>query len=189
VLEGIHTAQQVGFTDIRINAVSIAGISETEVVPLARFARQHQLELRFIEFMPLDAERKWGHEHVLAGHQVKQLIVSQVGTLSPAQRDDPHQPAVDYVYDDGGGRVGFINSVTEPFCESCNRLRITAEGKLRNCLFSTVEWDIRELIRVGASNEEIAQQIRECVVAKKAGHGIDSADFQRPERAMYQIGG
>ncbi len=103
--------------------------------------------------------------------------------------DDPSQPATDFGFADGGGRIGFINPVTQPFCGDCNRLRLTAEGKVRNCLFSTVEWDARALLRGGGSDDELADLVRDCVDAKKPGHGIDTADFVRPERAMYQIGG
>jgi cyclic pyranopterin phosphate synthase len=102
---------------------------------------------------------------------------------------DPSQPAVDYAFADSGGRVGFINPVTEPFCDDCSRLRITAEGQVRNCLFSTVEWDARELLRHGATDEQLADLVRQCVGAKKTGHGIDSPEFIRPPRAMYELGG
>jgi cyclic pyranopterin phosphate synthase len=189
VLEGITAAIAAGFQNIRLNAVSIKGITESEIVPLALFARQHQLTLRFIEFMPLDAEKNWDSDQVLAGEQVRRIIGQQVSELEPSERTDPRQPAVDYQYADGGGRVGFINSVTEPFCENCNRMRISAEGKFRNCLFSAEEWDVRSLLRSGGSDAEIEKVIRECVMAKKAGHGTDSYQFHRPTRTMHQIGG
>jgi len=189
VLAGIHAAKRVGFPRIRLNAVAIKGITEPEVVPLTEFAREHGMEMRFIEFMPLDAENHWQHNQVLTGEEIRALIEDAIAPLEPAERPDPSQPATDFRFVDGGGTVGFINPVTQPFCEDCNRLRVTAEGKLRNCLFSTVEWDARELMRNGASDDEIADLIRACVLAKKPGHGIDSADFVKPERAMYQIGG
>src|SRR5262249_16148963 len=103
--------------------------------------------------------------------------------------EDPSQPATDFRYADGGGRVGFINPVTQPFCGACNRLRLTAEGDVRNCLFSIAEWDARALLRGEGTDADLAQLIQDCVAAKKPGHGIDTAAFQRPERAMYQIGG
>jgi GTP 3',8-cyclase len=189
VLAGIHAAKRVGFDRIRLNAVAIKGITEPEIVPLARFARENQMEMRFIEFMPLDAEQHWQHDHVLSGDDIRRLIEEAIGPLEPATRSDPSQPATDYRFTDGGGTVGFINPVTQPFCEDCNRLRLTAEGQVRNCLFSTVEWDARALLRGGGSDKELADLIRNCVRAKKPGHGIDSSDFVRPERAMYQIGG
>ncbi len=189
VLDGISAAQNVGFRKIRLNAVSIRGITEEEIVPLAQFARTNHLELRFIEYMPLDAEHHWQHDQVLSGAEVRELIQQEVGALAPLPVEDPSQPATDFRYLDDGGRIGFINPVTEPFCGNCNRLRLTAEGQVRNCLFSTIEWDARALLRGGGSDEDIAALVKSCVGAKKAGHGIDTPDFIRPQRAMYQIGG
>lgn len=189
VLAGIAAAQRVGFEKIRLNAVAIRGLTEAEVVPLARFARERNLELRFIEYMPLDADGAWQTEQVLTGEEIRQLIAAEVGQLVPADRPDPSQPATDYNYTDGGGLVGFINPVSQPFCGDCNRLRLTADGKVRNCLFSLVEWDAREVMRSGGSDEQLESVIRDCVAAKKPGHGIDDDGFVRPERAMYQIGG
>ncbi len=189
VLAGIMAAKDAGFESIRLNAVSIKGLTESEIGPLAQFARQHELDLRFIEFMPLDADGAWERNQVLSGADVVKIIEAEVGALELAARSDLRQPAVDFQYVDGGGKVGFINSVSEPFCQSCNRMRMTAEGKFRNCLFSTVEWDLRELLRSGADDRQIAERIRECVAAKKAGHGMDSNEFQRPQKSMYQIGG
>jgi cyclic pyranopterin phosphate synthase len=188
VLAGIHAAKRAGFEKIRLNAVAIKGITEPEIVPLAKFAREQQMEMRFIEFMPLDADNHWDHSQVLTGAEIREEIEAAIGPLSPAERPDPSQPATDFAYTDGGGTIGFINPVTQPFCEDCNRLRITAEGKVRNCLFSTVEWDARAILR-GGSDEELAELVRECIWAKKPGHGIDTEQFVRPERAMYQIGG
>lgn len=189
VLDGIFSAQRAGFDRIRLNTVSIRGITENEIVSLARFAREHALELRFIEYMPLDADQQWDHEQVLGGDEVRQMIDREVGALEPLPVVDPSQPATDFRYVDGGGRVGFINPVTQPFCGDCNRLRLTAEGQVRNCLFSTVEWDARAILRGGGSDEDLAVLVQSCVAAKKAGHGIDTPEFMRPERAMYQIGG
>ena len=189
VLAGIHAAKRVGFKRIRLNAVAIKGLTEPEVAPLAQFARDHDMEMRFIEFMPLDAEQHWQHDQVLSGDEIRRLIEEAIGPLEPAERPDPCQPATDFNFADGRGSVGFINPVTQPFCEDCNRLRLTAEGQIRNCLFSTIEWDARAVLRGAGSDADLAQLIRDCVWAKKPGHGIDSADFVRPERAMYQIGG
>ncbi len=189
VLRGIAAAQAAGFTKIRLNAVAIRGLTESEIIPLARFAREQGLELRFIEFMPLDAEQQWASDQVLSGAQIRAMLEREFGPLRPAWRSDSSQPAVDYEYADGGGKLGFINPVSQPFCHDCNRLRVTADGKLRNCLFSTVEWDARQLLRTNARDEEIAELLHACVGAKKAGHGIDTPQFLRPERAMYQIGG
>ena len=189
VLNGIFAAQRAGFEKIRLNAVAIRGITEAEVLPLGRFARQHCLEMRFIEFMPLDAENNWRTEQVLSGDEIRGILEAEFGPLIPLERDDPSQTAVDFEFADGAGRIGFINPVTQPFCHNCNRLRITAEGKIRNCLFSTEESDVRALLRDGGSNEEIVEVVRAVVNAKKPGHGIDTDDFIKPERAMYQIGG
>jgi cyclic pyranopterin phosphate synthase len=189
VLDGIFAGKRAGVEKIRLNAVAIRGITEAEVVPLGRFARQHGMEMRFIEFMPLDAENNWQTERVLSGKEIRELLEAEFGPLIPLARDDPSQTAVDYQFADRIGRIGFINPVTQPFCGNCNRLRITAEGKIRNCLFSTEEWDVRELLRGGGTDDEIAEAVRQAVHAKKPGHGIDTDDFIKPERAMYQIGG
>lgn len=188
VLEGIATAQRVGFDKIKLNAVAIKGLTEPDVAPLGRFARERGLELRFIEYMPLDADGGWDNEQVLSGDEIMRMLAEEFGPLEPLH-GDPSQPATDYRFADGGGTVGFINPVTHPFCGDCNRLRLTAEGQVRNCLFSTVEWDARALLRGGGNDDELAELVRACVAAKKAGHGINSDDFIKPERAMFQIGG
>lgn len=189
VLDGIFAARQVGFDKIKLNAVAIKGITEAEILPLARFARTNDFELRFIEFMPLDAEQRWETGQVLNGESIRETLEAEFGELLPAPRLDPSQPAMDYQFGDGKGRIGFINPVSQPFCSACNRLRITAEGQLRNCLFSTEEWDARRLMRGGGSDEDLAKLLQDCVAQKRAGHGIDSPEFEQPERAMYQIGG
>jgi cyclic pyranopterin phosphate synthase len=189
VLAGIEAARAAGFTGIRLNAVAIRGITEEEVVPLVEFACQRGMQMRFIEFMPLDADNQWEQQRVLSGEEIRRRIEDALGPLVPMERPDPSQPASEYVLADGSGSVGFINPVSEPFCQSCNRLRLTAEGQVRNCLFSTVEWDARALLRGGGSDEELAQLVRDCVWAKKPGHGIDTFEFVKPARAMYQIGG
>jgi cyclic pyranopterin phosphate synthase len=189
VLEGIFTAQRVGFKKIKLNAVAIRGLTEEEVVPLGEFGRRHRLEVRFIEFMPLDADDAWQNDQVLSGAEIRRIMEAGIGPLVPLPVDDPSQPATDYEFADGIGRIGFINPVTQPFCQRCNRLRITAEGKIRNCLFSIEEWDACGLMRSGGSDAELADLVRASIGAKHASHGINSAEFVRPERAMYQIGG
>ncbi len=189
VLEGISAAQQVGIEKIRLNAIAIRGLTEDEILPLARFAMERSLELRFIEFMPLDADDNWGSQAGLTGHEIRETLENEFGTLIEADRPDKSQPAVDFHFVSGHGRVGFINPVSEPFCSSCNRLRLTAEGQVRNCLFSTEEWDVRRLLRDGSSDLAIEQLVRDCVANKKPAHGIDTPDFEKPKRAMYQIGG
>jgi len=189
VLEGIFAAKQAGFKKIRLNAIAIRGLTEHEIIPLAQFARKHDFELRFIEFMPLDADHAWKKEEVLSGESMRQILEKAIAPLEPVQRNDPSQPAVDYQFADGKGKIGFINPVSEPFCSNCNRLRLTAEGQIQNCLFSTVDWDARALLRGNATDEELGQLIRDCVSAKQPAHGIGEVDFQQPSRAMYQIGG
>ena len=188
VLAGLEAAKRAGFAEIRINAVSIRGLTEAEIVPLARFCRREGFHLRFIEFMPLDAEEAWEPTQVRSGAEVRGMLEREIGPLVADRPADPGQPALDYRFADGG-RVGFINPVTRPFCDRCDRLRLTADGQLRNCLFSTVEWDARGLLRSGAGDEPLAAAIRDCVAAKRAAHGIDTPSFVRPARAMYQIGG
>jgi GTP 3',8-cyclase len=189
VLAGIAAAQDVGFESIRLNAIAIRGLTENEIIPLARFARDHGLELRFIEYMPLDAEHHWQAADVLDGNTIRRILESEFGSLLPVEPPHPSQPAVDFEFADGRGRIGLIHPVSQPFCQSCDRLRLTAEGQVRNCLFSTVEWDARMLLRGNGTDDEIAQLVRDCVWAKAPAHGIGSDEFVRPERAMYQIGG
>lgn len=189
VMAGIKRAQEVGFKNIRVNALAIKDVNEHQIVPLARFARENKLELRFIEFMPLDAEKNWDVDKVLSGDEVRSRLEVAFGPISPILRKDNSQPSMDFAYDDGQGRVGFVNSVTEPFCGTCNRLRITADGKLRNCLFSTDEWDVRDLLRGDASDSQVADFALDCIQNKKRGHMINQKEFVQPDRAMYQIGG
>lgn len=189
VLAGIDAAQRAGFADIRLNAVAIRGLTEAEIVPLAEFARTRGLDLRFIEFMPLDADREWTSGGVLTGAEIRRMLEEQFGPLRPKARDDASKPAVDFAFADGRGSVGFISPVSESFCGDCNRLRLTAEGQVRNCLFSMEEWDARALLRGGASDAEIRSLVRSSVAAKMEAHGIGESSFQRPVRAMYQIGG
>jgi len=192
VLAGLAAAKRAGFRTIRINAVSIRGLTEAEILPLAAFCRREGFHLRFIEFMPLDADGAWAREQVLSGAEVRAILERSLGPLRRVDRPpsiDAGQPAVDYAWADGGGRVGFIDPVTQPFCGRCDRLRLTADGQLRNCLFSTVEWDARRVLREGGDDQALAALFRDCVAAKRAAHGIDTPAFDRPARAMYQIGG
>jgi cyclic pyranopterin phosphate synthase len=189
VIEGILAAKDAGFDPVKLNAVAIRGVTEDDVVPLAAFARQHALELRFIEYMPLDAGHLWEREKVLFAAEILDLLTLGIGPLAPAASQDPRAPALDYDYVDGGGRVGFIASVSRPFCMSCNRLRLTSDGKLRNCLFALEETDVRVLLRGGASERTIALAIRDCVASKWEGHEINTARFIQPERLMHSIGG
>ncbi len=189
VLAGIAAAQVAGFQRIRLNAVAIHGLTEDEIIPLAHFARDRGLELRFIEYMPLDAEKQWQSSDVLDGAAIRRTLEAEFGTLVPVGRSHPSQPASDFQYADDRGRVGLISPVSQPFCSACDRLRLTAEGQVRNCLFSTAEWDARALLRSDATDDEIANLVRDCIQKKAPAHGINTINFVRPERAMYQIGG
>jgi GTP 3',8-cyclase len=189
VLAGIAAAQRVGFDQIRLNAIAIQGLTEDEIIPLARFARDRGLELRFIEYMPLDAEQHWQSTDVLDGDKIRAILEAEFGPLCPVGRLHPGQPATDFEYSDGRGRIGLIQPVSQPFCSACDRLRLTAEGQVRNCLFSTAEWDARAILRGQGTDDELATLVRDCVAAKAPAHGINTIDFVRPERAMYQIGG
>lgn len=189
VLEGIEAAKAVGFDPIKVNAVSIRGMTEDEIVPFGRFARESGVEVRFIEFMPLDADNAWEREKVLFAHEIIERLAAEIGPLEPLPEQDPTAPATDFRFSDGIGRVGFIASVSQPFCMSCNRFRLTADGKLRNCLFSLDETDIKSLLRGEATENEIRAAVVASIAAKKEGHEINTARFVQPDRPMYSIGG
>ena len=191
VFEGIEAAKQAGFERIKINAVPLPLVDDDAIVDLAKFCLEQRLELRFIEFMPLDGGQAWQAQDVRNGEDLRRLINDQVGRIEPVVTTDASQPAADFQYVDQQAkqlRIGFIDSVTQPFCSTCNRMRITAEGKFRNCLFSDAEWDLKDALRHG-NDEEIESIVREAIAAKKQGHGSDDFSFVRPVRAMYQIGG
>lgn len=189
VIEGILAAKSAGFSPVKLNAVAIKGTTEDDVVPLGLFAREHGLELRFIEYMPLDAGDRWERGKVLFAAEILDLLTRGIGPLVSSPDQDPRAPALDYDYVDGIGRVGMIASVSRPFCRSCNRMRLTAEGKLRNCLFAHEETDVRVLLRGGGSDVEIARALLDSVAAKQEGHEINTARFIKPERLMRSIGG
>jgi GTP 3',8-cyclase len=189
VIEGILAAKEAGFDPVKVNAIAIRGVTEHDVVPLANFSRTHGLELRFIEYMPLDGGHLWEREKVLFAADIIDLLTQGVGPLIPVADQDPRAPALDYDFEDGGGRIGFIASVSRPFCLSCNRIRLTSDGKLRNCLFALEETDIRGLLRGGASDATIASAIRDSVASKWEGHEINTSRFIQPDRMMHAIGG
>jgi cyclic pyranopterin phosphate synthase len=187
VLVGLSVAKGVGFHPIKVNAVAIRGFAEHDVVPLARYCRENGFEMRFIEYMPIGAD-SWEREKVFFGHEILELITREVGELKPID-SDPSAPAADFAYNDGN-RIGIIASVSRPFCNRCNRLRLTADGKLRNCLFALDEVDVKSLLRSDSSNDAaIGAAIRENIWAKWEGHEINSAKFVKPERTMHAIGG
>ncbi len=187
VLAGIAAAKRAGFDPVKINAVSIRGVTEAEVVPLARFARSEGLEMRFIEYMPIGADH-WERDKVYFAHEILEQLDREVCPLVPVQDYDRRAPAMEFRYIDGGGRVGIIASISRPFCMSCNRVRLTAEGKLRNCLFALDEVDLKPLLRSGTA-EEIGRLVRTNVASKWEGHEINTARFVKPLRTMHAIGG
>jgi GTP 3',8-cyclase len=189
VREGIQAAQRVGFHPVKVNAVSVRGLTEEEIVPFGHFARETGVEMRFIEYMPLDADCAWQREKVLFAHEIIEVLEREIMPLAPCRQHDRSAPATEFVFQDGVGRIGFIASVSQPFCMNCNRFRLTADGKLRNCLFSLEETDIRGIVRGGGTDEEIAQAVRSSIAGKKEGHEINTARFIQPLRPMYSIGG
>jgi cyclic pyranopterin phosphate synthase len=188
VLEGLRASVRYGLTPIKINTVVIRGKNEDEVVEFARLARETGYDVRFIEYMPLDAQDEWSPEGVVPGAE----IIARIAEAFPLQpdTDEEPEPVTPFRFADGApGRVGVIPSVTQPFCDTCNRLRLTADGQLRACLFSLEETDLRGPLRAGASDDELAALARECVSRKWAGHRIGRKDFVRPARSMSMIGG
>ena len=188
VLAGIEAAKALGFERIKINCVVMRGINEDEVVEFARLSREGGVEVRFIEFMPLDGDSIWNRDKVVPLKEILERVHAELPIESVAT-GDPHDPARMFRFLDGQGAIGIIASVTQPFCGSCDRIRITADGKFRTCLFATSETDLKTPLRAGASDEEMATIIASAVAAKAAGHLINTPDFQKPARFMYAIGG
>jgi cyclic pyranopterin phosphate synthase len=186
VLRGIDAAVAEGFDPVKVNVVLVRGHNDDELLDFAAFGRDKGVTIRFIEFMPLDADGVWGKDQVVGHDEV-------VATLDAAFGLEPltwgSEPAHRFRYRDGRGEVGIIPSVTEPFCTRCDRVRLTAEGNLRNCLFAIDEFDLRGVVRSGGSDQELADVIRRCVGAKWAGHQIGQVTFIRPRKSMSQIGG
>jgi cyclic pyranopterin phosphate synthase len=191
VLAGIDAALDAGLAPVKVNCVVIRGVNDDEVVDLAAFGRERGVGVRFIEFMPLDAPGEWTMDQVVPGSEILERIDAVFPLAEPdSARHGPHvEPAARVHYRDGRGDVGVIASVTEPFCESCDRVRITAEGKFRTCLFALEETDLRAFMRGGRSDQELAAAIEQAVGSKWAGHRIGQVTFVRPPRSMSQIGG
>jgi cyclic pyranopterin phosphate synthase len=188
VLDGIAESRKVGFESIKINAVAVKNFSEDEILKLVEMGREQDLEIRFIEFMPLDADQTWERDKVLFGHEILDII-NQKYELVPIKDSLEIGPASEYSFSDSKGKIGIITAVSNPFCDYCNRIRMTADGKLRTCLFSTNEHNLKELIRAGATDSDIEQRIRAALVTKEPGHKINLDSFERPVRAMHAIGG
>jgi cyclic pyranopterin phosphate synthase len=188
VLEGLEAAERYEeLRPIKVNAVALRGFTEEEVVAFAELARRKPYEVRFIEFMPLDGDRNWDHSQVLPNAEVRDLIHA-VHPLEPIGRA-PSGTARRYRFADGAGEIGFISPVTEPFCGDCNRIRLTADGRLRTCLFSVTETDLRGPLRDGASDAELERIVRDAVWRKELKHRVNEAGFVQPARSMSAIGG
>ncbi|WP_069801233.1 GTP 3',8-cyclase MoaA [Thermogemmatispora onikobensis] len=189
VLEGLEELEKYPtIRPIKINAVAMRGFTEEEVLDFVRLARRKGYVVRWIEFMPLDADQIWRKEDILTGAEIQAIIEAEYGPLVPIQ-GDPSETARRYTFSDGVGEVGFINPVSEPFCSTCDRIRLTADGQLRTCLFATEETDLRTPLRSGASDEELMAIIRRAVWHKELKHYIGDKRFRRASRTMSMIGG
>jgi cyclic pyranopterin phosphate synthase len=189
VLEGIEACRRLGFGPIKINAVAVKNLVEPDVVPLARFGRERDIEIRFIEFMPLDSQGLWDRSKVLLADDIIETLSREIAPLIEIPDRDPRAPAAEYRFADGVGRIGIVASVSRPFCLNCNRIRLTSDGKLRYCLFAIEETDVKGLLRGGGSDEQIAAALRGNVLQKWLGHEINSQRFVPPPRPMHAIGG
>ncbi|MBM3811653.1 MAG: GTP 3',8-cyclase MoaA [Acidimicrobiia bacterium] len=189
VIAGIEACLNLGYEPVKINAVAVKGLVEPDIVPLARYGRERGVEIRYIEFMPLDAQNLWDRGRVLLQADMVRMLEDGIGPLEEIPDADPRAPASEYRFTDGVGRVGFISSVSRPFCLNCNRIRLTADGKLRYCLFALEETDVKTALRDGSGDEAVEELIRSSVEAKWLGHEINSAKFVAPPRPMYSIGG
>jgi cyclic pyranopterin phosphate synthase len=188
VIRGLETLErfpQLGA--VKVNCVAMRGFTEDEVIPFAELARRKPYQVRFIEFMPLDADHAWSADRVLTGREIRTMI-DRVYPLEPLERE-AHATAKVWRFRDGSGEIGFVNPVSEPFCADCNRIRLTAEGKLRTCLFSLHETDLREPLRSGADDEDLVETVRDAVWRKELKHHVSEPGFRQPPRTMSQIGG
>ncbi len=184
----MDAAEAAGLSPVRVNVVLVAGVNDDEVLDFAAFARRTGRTVRFIEFMPLDAGASWTRDQLVPGDVVLRTISERWPLEADTLEGDP-APAERYRFTDGAGEIGVISSVTRPFCGSCNRLRLTADGAVRNCLFSNDESSVRTVLRGGGSDEDVAGVIRSCLERKLPGHGINDPVFVRPRRSMSMIGG
>jgi cyclic pyranopterin phosphate synthase len=188
VLRGLRAvSEQRSIRQVKVNALGIRGFTEEEILPFCELARSTGLQVRFIEFMPLDADRAWSADQVLTGEEIRRVIEAEYELIEAPR--EPSATARVYRFADGRGEIGFINSVSEPFCADCNRIRLTSDGKLRTCLFSLTETDVRGPMRAGASDAELEGLIRAAVRRKELKHRISDPGFVQPDRTMSAIGG
>ena len=188
-LSAIDTAQALGFQPVKVNAVIIGGLNDHEIEPLAQFARDRGLVMRFIEFMPLDSKRAWQRDLVVSGRTLLERLADRFDLVPIEASSNPSETARRWRFADGPGEIGIIAPVTQPFCGHCNRLRLMADGQVRTCLFSLVEHDIRPLLREGLPDAALADRLVGIVRGKEAGHRIGQPDFIQPQRTMSCIGG
>ncbi|MEQ1699884.1 MAG: GTP 3',8-cyclase MoaA [Ilumatobacteraceae bacterium] len=187
VLDGIEAAKEAGFEPVKINAVVERGMNDDEIVDLAAYARDHDVEMRFIEFMPLDASGHWLNDKVVGQDEIVAALAAAFPLEPVPARGSA--PADRWRYLDGKGTVGVIPTVTKPFCGDCDRVRLTADGQFRTCLFETREFDLLKMMRAGATDDQVAEEIQRAVGTKWAGHQIGQVTFVKPRRTMSQIGG
>jgi cyclic pyranopterin phosphate synthase len=190
VLAGLAAAARVGLTPVKVNAVLMRGVNEHEAVPLLRYCLDHGYQLRFIEQMPLDAQHGWSRDNMVTADEILAQLTAAFDLTPDAPEERGSAPAETFLVGGAGGpKVGVIGSVTRPFCGACDRVRLTADGQVRNCLFAREESDLRAALRSGASDDEIADRWRKAVWVKRPGHGIDEPAFLQPTRPMSAIGG
>jgi cyclic pyranopterin phosphate synthase len=189
VLLGLAAAAEVGLTPVKINAVLMRGINDDEAVPLLRWSLDNGYLLRFIEQMPLDAQHGWKRANMVTADEIMGRLAETFSLTAVDEGERGSAPAEEWLVDGGPGRVGVIGSVSRPFCGACDRVRLTADGQIRNCLFAREETDLRAALRSGCADEHIAEMLKSTLLAKRAGHGIDDADFLQPARPMSAIGG
>lgn len=188
-LNAISAARAAGLTPIKVNAVITRGVNDDEIADFADFARDQRIHMRLIEFMPLDSGKAWNRSAVVSADDMLAAITAR-HKLIRLDENDPHSTSLNFCFADGApGRIGIIAAVTRPFCRACSRLRITADGKIRPCLFSLQEWDLRPLLRTGAGDEALRAFLVDAVWTKQRGHSINAADFVQPDRTMSAIGG
>ena len=189
VLAGLEAAASTGLAPVKVNTVLMRGLNDDEAVPLARFCLERGYQIRFIEQMPLDAQHGWRRDNMVTADEILSALSEEFSLIPDDPADRGSAPAEAFLVDGGPARIGVIGSVTRPFCGSCDRVRLTADGQVRNCLFATTESDLRGALRAGASDAEIAELWRRAVASKLPGHGINDPGFLQPSRPMSAIGG
>lgn len=188
VIRSIEVAREFSLDPVKVNCVVIRGFNDDELVDFARFAQERELEVRFIEFMPIDEDEKWSREQVVIGEEILKRISRHL-ELVPEELESPSQTSRNYSFEEGQGKVGLIMSVSRAFCGECSRIRLTADGKIRTCLFSHVEYDVKTPLRKGISDKKLRDLIISTVLKKEEGHRINEPDFVAPSRTMSYIGG